>query len=341
MDFLKRHYEKIVLAVALLTLIGAAAYLVMKVSDLEKTVGAPPIPQPPRNTGVKPLNTDPYEKALASLERPPLWTRSATNLFGVTPVVQDTGIFSGPITKIDNSATTGNGALQVRIDQGVMNVDLGPRWEQQKGQFGLKEGDSVQIRGSYSGAGAERRIVAQELIAHGKTFNREPPRSDPDLVLLKVNRQDFELLFRAYAWDEVTKQARSFQLNTRSRTFFIGKVGDEITLAKDKVYKLIKFEKLQETVEVAGIGPQVRDASRVTISLPGQEPIVLPVNKRVQPNPTAEIKCRAKDEPLTVKVGDSFACARVAYKVVDISPTQVILTTPDNKQVVLVLPATQ
>jgi len=102
----------------------------------------------------------------ANLRNAPEFKRSEWDTSSRTARLQN---FSGTITKVDDSATAGAGALQVRTDEGVMNVDLGSKWDQQKGQLSLKEGDSIQIKGYYSGFGAQRRIVAQELTANGKT----------------------------------------------------------------------------------------------------------------------------------------------------------------------------
>jgi hypothetical protein len=70
MDWLKKYYEKILLAVALLLLILVAAGLVFKINSITTALH---LPQP----GDKPLaaiDLGPYSNAMANLKSPPRWT---------------------------------------------------------------------------------------------------------------------------------------------------------------------------------------------------------------------------------------------------------------------------
>src|SRR5258707_13846227 len=80
MDFLKKHYEKIVLALALVALIASAIYLALGVSSLSSQIEEAPNPIPK----VAPaqlilLNT--YTNAIQALTQPPFWTNVTRELF--------------------------------------------------------------------------------------------------------------------------------------------------------------------------------------------------------------------------------------------------------------------
>ena len=73
MEFLKKHYEKLVLCVVLLGL--AATVLWMKSAIERVTVAVPPLP-PPRESSsktptIKPVDLSPYTQALAQVTNPP------------------------------------------------------------------------------------------------------------------------------------------------------------------------------------------------------------------------------------------------------------------------------
>ena len=83
MDFLKRHYDKIVLALALLVLIASAVYLASKLEQLNRE-------GPTRRAGagkvIPPLNVGVYTNAIASLQTPPQWNFEARDLFNTSPL---------------------------------------------------------------------------------------------------------------------------------------------------------------------------------------------------------------------------------------------------------------
>lgn len=96
MDFLKRHYEKLVLAVALLVLIGTAGYLANKVNDLRKQVQDAPLRMPTKGRPVHPVPMDVYHRELARLKNPVLWTLPAGTMFPNNPVPTDNGTNNPP-----------------------------------------------------------------------------------------------------------------------------------------------------------------------------------------------------------------------------------------------------
>jgi len=95
MDFLKRYYEKIVLAAALVALIGSAIYLAMRVSQLSS--GGPTTRTAIKAVPIQPMDPTPYSNAITSLANPPLWTNG-------NPFAEIGGPTPAPPTNIDKTA---------------------------------------------------------------------------------------------------------------------------------------------------------------------------------------------------------------------------------------------
>jgi hypothetical protein len=73
MDFIKKHYEKIVLAAALLALIGSAAFLAFKASALSEEVSETIRSPKPKGRPLEPVDIGTYTNAIVSLQAPPTW----------------------------------------------------------------------------------------------------------------------------------------------------------------------------------------------------------------------------------------------------------------------------
>lgn len=266
MDLLKKHFEKLILALALLVLIGTAVYLAMKVGALSKQIQEAPFRTGPKGKGVATTALTPYENALTALTTPPLWTNPASGLFG----------FVQGATDSSNQTVT----PLVRL---------------------------------------------------------------PDIMLQRVLREPFKLLFQECTWDETAKEGRNFQINflTKSRSFFVPRVGMPVADDFESTgYTIARFERKTVTVDVPGIGKRERDVSEITLKREGEEPITLVKGRIAEPNPLALLICRAAPEPLRVRPGDTFDCIGRSYKVVDITATQaIILDTKSGEKQTLALPA--
>ncbi len=82
MEFLKKHYEKIVLCVVLLGLAAAVLWMKAALVDIRAQVPPVTIGPPPKTAPPKPLDLSPYEQALAQITNPPPVVLSgAHNLF--------------------------------------------------------------------------------------------------------------------------------------------------------------------------------------------------------------------------------------------------------------------
>lgn len=74
MEFLKKHYEKVALAVILLVLMITGVVLAIKVGRLNAALDADANRPPGRGNQVEPLSLGAYANALQSLQSPPQWT---------------------------------------------------------------------------------------------------------------------------------------------------------------------------------------------------------------------------------------------------------------------------
>ena len=73
MDFIKKHYEKIVLAGVLLVLIASAGFLAFRVSALSEEISAAPGRLKLKGKRIATEDMTGYSNAIASLHSPPLW----------------------------------------------------------------------------------------------------------------------------------------------------------------------------------------------------------------------------------------------------------------------------
>ncbi len=106
MEFIKKHYEKILLVVTLLVLIGSAAFLVFKVSALSEEIADAPHRPKPKGQSAQPGDLAVYSNALASLQSPPLWQDRG-------PLFPETKILFEPKTNIVLVATNQIAVLQI------------------------------------------------------------------------------------------------------------------------------------------------------------------------------------------------------------------------------------
>src|SRR2546425_5688148 len=82
MDFLKKHYEKVALAVALLLVIASAVYLALQVEKLNEEG---PSLRGPKGKVIERIDIGIYTNALAALKEPPSWASVPLDPFHTTP----------------------------------------------------------------------------------------------------------------------------------------------------------------------------------------------------------------------------------------------------------------
>jgi hypothetical protein len=259
MDFLKKHYEKIVLAVTLLALIVSAILLALKISDLSAGLGVTPSVVA-KVTAAPRAVIGPYSNAIQQLAQPPLWTNVPVKMFD-------------PISLVP-------------------------------------------------------------VIAASPGSNEFP------VVLMKVTRLPFKLLFMTYSYDASTNVGYNFQINFqfRKRTFFTRAVHDSIKdHYEDTGYQIVKFEKKLTTVNDPTLNrTREKDVSELTVQHAGNNPVLLVLGQEAEEHePVAQVRCTATGPTQDYRRGQLIECQRKTYRIVD------IVVDSDPKRMVIVDTQTQ
>jgi hypothetical protein len=101
MDFLKRHWEKILLSLVLVGVIGMGAWLAFSVERLNSEIREAPNRPPPKGEKVKPLDKTPLASAAEALQSPVLWDAIEADPFRahqrVVEVAPGTNTQTGPV----------------------------------------------------------------------------------------------------------------------------------------------------------------------------------------------------------------------------------------------------
>lgn len=256
MDFLKKQFEKVALAAALLLLIVAAVYLALQAGNLTQQEPAPLR----KGEVVQPVDVSPYSNALDMLRKPTQWTSGLDMFRRVQTQIPD----QGPATKTNLP------------------------------------------------------------------------------TVVRIVREPFKLLFKAYSWNTQTQQPYNIQINLRDfrRTYFVPAVGDYVTDPNDRLantgYKITKYERKITNV-VTNVGQQDLDISEITLWHENEKPIVLVLGREAEEQePVATIMCWGDTQARSVRRGDRFGCAGATYIVVDINSSQMIIvdTKSEEKQII-------
>jgi|GEM_PF-1852419 len=86
MELLKKHYEKLILAVILLVLLSTGIWLAIKISRISAGMDGPVRAPSSRGELLPPLPVEPYAQALQTLQAPPQWEKGNVPLFPVAEV---------------------------------------------------------------------------------------------------------------------------------------------------------------------------------------------------------------------------------------------------------------
>jgi hypothetical protein len=163
------------------------------------------------------------------------------------------------------------------------------------------------------------------------------PDGGPPVYLLRVMREPFKLLFKAY-----TGSGGNFQINFRDfrKTFFVSSVGEfvkdryETVGSENTGYRITKFDKKVVSVYDPSISANVeKDVSEITLQHEGEAPIKLVLRQEAeQQEPVVLIRCASDPQTIENKKarGQRFVCERKTYIVVDITQTQMILLEPES-----------
>jgi sorbitol-specific phosphotransferase system component IIA len=154
------------------------------------------------------------------------------------------------------------------------------------------------------------------------------PPETPQVYLLRVAREPFKLLFKAY-----TGNGSNIQINFRdfTKTFFVPAVGDFVQDRFENTgYKITKFERKTTNV-VTNVGMVEQDVSELTLKHEGEEPILLKLRQETeQKEPVASIRCGTSTQSRKMARGQRFNCGGKTYIVVDMNQTQMIIVEAES-----------
>jgi hypothetical protein len=146
--------------------------------------------------------------------------------------------------------------------------------------------------------------------------------------LVRVVREPFKLLFKQYSYDAETQQGYNFQINFRDfrKTFFVRAVGDPVKDPWENTgYKITKFVRKTTMVRHERIGGETeKDISELTLEHESEKPILLIWGQEAeQQEPVGWVDCLGQTHYL--RRDQRFRCGGTVYKVVDITPSQMII----------------
>jgi|GEM_PF-1073366 len=87
--------------------------------------------------------------------------------------------FSGTVVRIDRSGRGGVVDMVIRTDAGERIVKLAPQGQVDNTLLNLDEGDRITVRGKHGSMEGRRVVIAQEVVAKGRTFRLRDDRGRP------------------------------------------------------------------------------------------------------------------------------------------------------------------
>jgi sporulation protein YlmC with PRC-barrel domain len=87
--------------------------------------------------------------------------------------------FSGTVVRIDRSGRGGVVDMVIRTDAGERIVKLAPQGQVDNTLLNLDEGDRITVRGKHGSMEGRRVVIAQEVVAEGRTFRLRDDRGRP------------------------------------------------------------------------------------------------------------------------------------------------------------------
>jgi hypothetical protein len=197
MDFIKKHFEKIILAIVLVALIVVAVILAIWVNNLNQTIRNDSVLRH-RGPAIEGTKTGMYTNAIAALESPALWTTNAIDPFGTgyvdnyvepdRPKVVPTEPFTliaihhkhFPLVFV---SYTGDGE----------NIQINDR---KRSYIGLKIGDEIkdEFNAANGGGWFIKKFEHKEIIVHTRMGDR--PSDISELTVEKANILPVILIYR-------------------------------------------------------------------------------------------------------------------------------------------------
>lgn len=332
MDWIKKNYDKFVLALLSVALLGASAMIVMNTSGFEERFSAA-LANPPPNNQIPAVDTAVIDQARRQLEQPVIWKpRSEPDAPNDGLLFTATRYIGPPLTKVKHASSWRHSRTQEAIpNQWVIEHNLNP----------LNPDDARQ---DADGDG----FWNEDEWLHKTDPNKKEshPPYHTLLFLKQWVKVPFRLKFQAYDGDPKKPESMSFQINTidlKTPTQF-PKIGESIETAPD--FKLIKFE-YKET-ENPSTGEKDDVSTLTLLNTKTGDNVVLILNKVVDsPNQfavfayylvAAGISDGKKPLEFTVpKLGEFVLRPETTkrYKLLDVNATQAVIQAPDGEKITI------
>jgi len=342
MDWIKKNYDRFILAVFAVVLIGVAVMLFLSAQKFGDKF-AEAMSSPAKSNKIPEVDTARITAAKKSFESPTVWKSDVQGgrLFTSEPYYVNK---DGKLEKPGDGSLYAHSRTGDRIPNRFFMDNSLPLLDPQV-PFGDPDGDGFLNEDEWLNGG---KGIAKEGGAKGESTDPNRKDSHPAYIAVLVYGRyvpvAFRLKFQAWDGDLKKPEAMTFQINTldlKQPTEFL-KLGD--TVARTK-FKLQKFEFKEVPNPSTG---EKDDVSELTvINTETDEPVVLVLNKIVDsPNRFGEFEYywnkKHGDAPQKIPVQrlKDFVLqpeVTVKYKLLDVDKDNAVIQTPDGQKITVPL----
>jgi hypothetical protein len=305
MDWLKKHFDRVILAVMGIIVIACAGLIISRTLSFSDIFAETKTP-PRRNDNVPPPATELVKQRISAIEKPRDWGTHEGSLFVSDPyVIKDNN--DKPLNPLE--------------DEEPLYPPIPNKWIK---QYGLDFGDPNLPNADPDG---DKFSNLEEF--NGKTDPTNPksmPAYITKLRLLEFIQVPFRLKFSGSP-DEGTYSINTMDL--RGPTQFL-KIGEMVA---GTPYKLVKYE--HKTMDKEGLEV---DVSELTVENQNTGQKIVLVNDKPVNDPTvyARFKYLWDGSEFKVKKNDSFSVKpeeTIKYKLIDISDSEAVIESPQGAKI--------
>jgi hypothetical protein len=299
MNFLKKHYEAVSLALAAFLLLAVAVWGILQIKALPEAFAERNSPKP-RDNNIPPAPVEPIRRALDLLQKPLAWRTSEGSVFASRIYILKDGNLFDPME--------GDTPLHPPVENSWLL------------QYGL---DYTQADILDSDPDEDGFTVLEEYKA--KTSPIDPKSVPPywtKLRFVSYRRDPFKVKFSGSP-DGGETFTINFIDNPSERTRFL-KIGDELRIAGIP-YKVVKY-----TPKTVMRNEIERDESELLIENKASGSQIILVNDKIVDSPTsyATLRNLISGKDFEVKKGDKFTIEQepgVEYQLVEVGDTHAII----------------
>lgn len=308
MDWIKKNYDRFLLAVSVLVLICVAVLLLLQANAFKSTyVGQSQMLV--RSGKIEAVEMGQIEEASRSLSKPAVWKPRGSSLF------------------VSNRYLVKDGKLVNPLEEDGLPIHppVPNKWFEQNG-LDLLDPNILQADSDNDGF-----TNFEEFGAKTDPLNKDShPLLVSKLRLKQFVKNPFRMVFKSYYGEPDKTESLSFQINPLDY-----RLPSQLLRMNDSVaeqFKIIKFEK-KVSLDASGIE---QDLSELTLQNESGEIVVLPLNKVVNsPRTFGIFKFLADGSEFRVQRGQEFSCGTESvkkYKLIDINPTEALIQSVDGGQ---------